>query len=104
MALGVVKSDTASLPMVKDAWVEIRTEINLATNTVSEYYNNQLLRTRAWQDGAGLDELQAMDLFANGTDPVYYDNLSVVQNIPEAGTTMTLLLGGLGFLWRRRVK
>ena len=35
--------------------------------------------------------------------PVYYDNLSL-ENVPEAGTTMTLLLGGLGFLWRRRVK
>jgi hypothetical protein len=103
MSLGLVKSGTASLPMVKDAWVELRTEINLATNTVDEYYNNQFLRTRAWQDGSGLNELQAIDLYSGVTPPVYYDDLKV-ENVPEAGTTMTLLLGGLGFLWRRRVR
>ena len=77
MALGEVRSDTKKLTMVKDAWVELRCEIDLTTNTVKEYYNGELLRTRDWQDGNGLDELQAVDLYANNVGPVYYDNLNV---------------------------
>jgi hypothetical protein len=70
----------ATLPMVKDQWVEERCEINLASNSVSEFYNGQLLSTHAWQGGLGgpgLNEIQALDLFANNAAPVYYDNVSL---------------------------
>src|ERR1039457_4676127 len=70
----------ATLPMVKDQWVEERCEINLASNSVSEFYNGQLLSTHAWQGGLGgpgLNEIQALDLFANNAGPVYYDNVSL---------------------------
>ncbi len=67
----------ASRPMVKNQWVEIRVEVNLASNTVAEFYNGQLLSTHAWQDGSGLNELQALDLFADNSGPVYYDNVSL---------------------------
>jgi hypothetical protein len=70
----------ATLPMVMDQWVEERCEINLASNSVSEFYNGQLLSTHAWQGGLGgpgLNEIQALDLFANNAGPVYYDNVSL---------------------------
>ena len=80
MDTGQVISDLdggATLPMVKDAWVEVRCEINLDANSVSEFYNGQLLSTHAWQDGTGLNEIQALNLFANNAGPVYYDNVSL---------------------------
>src|ERR1017187_7790475 len=74
----------ATLPMVKDQWVEIRCEIDLTANSVSEFYNGQLLSTHAWQGGLGgpgLNEIQALDLFANNAAPVYYDNVSVTSTV-----------------------
>jgi hypothetical protein len=85
MATGQVISDIgggATRPMVKDQWVEVRCEINLAANSVSEFYNGQLLSTHAWKVGAGLNEIQALDLFANNAGPVYYDNVSLLGCIP----------------------
>src|ERR1035437_1811864 len=80
MATGQIISDLgggATRPMVKDQWAELRCEINLASNSVSEFYNGQLLSTHAWQDGTGLNEIQALNLFANNAGPVYYDNVSL---------------------------
>ena len=83
LTTGQVISDLgggATLPMIKDQWVEVRCEINLASNTVSEFYNGHLLSTHAWQGGSGvsgLNEIQALDLFANNAGPVYYDNVTL---------------------------
>src|ERR1035441_8614649 len=83
MDTGQIISDLgggATLPMVMDQWVEERCEINLASNSVSEFYNGQLLSTHAWQGGLGgpgLNEIQALDLYANNAGPVYYDNVSL---------------------------
>ena len=70
----------ASLPLIKDQWVEVRCEINLDANSVSEFYNGQLLSTHVWQGGSGgpgLNEIQALDLFADNAAPVYYDDVSL---------------------------
>lgn len=107
MASGKVISDlggSAQLDMVKNAWVELRFAVNFTSNTVTEYYNNQVLSTHPWQDGSGLNQLAALDMYADDflaafSGPVYYDNLSVV---PEPTTAMAVALGGLVFLRRRR--
>src|ERR1035441_8762629 len=93
MDTGQIISDlggSATLPMIKDQWVEVRCEIDLASNSVSEFYNGQLLSTHAWQGGVGgpgLNEIQALDLFANNAAPVYYDNVSLASKCvpPPAG-------------------
>lgn len=77
---GLVISDngaSAQLPLIRDAWVEYRFEIDLDSNTVDEFYNNQFLSSHAWQDGTGLNALAALDLYANGAASVYYDNLGL---------------------------
>ena len=75
----------AALPMVKDRWVEVQCVINLDANSVSEFYNGQLLSTHPWQGSAGvpgLREIQALDLFADNAGPVYYDNVTLTpQNL-----------------------
>jgi formylglycine-generating enzyme required for sulfatase activity len=89
MVTGQIISDlggSATLPMIKDQWMEVRCEINLASNSVSEFYNGQLLSTHAWQDGSGLNEIQALDLFANNAAPVYYDNVSLAPVTPPVIT------------------
>lgn len=90
MDTGKVISDMgegATLDMVKDAWVEYRIEIDFDTNTVKEYDNNQFLSTHAWQDGTGLNELAVIDLYANNSDPVYYDDLNVAAPISDPFVT-----------------
>src|ERR1039458_9450200 len=92
MDSGQIISDlggSATRPMVKDQWVEVRCEINLASNSVSEFYNGQLLSTHAWQGGSGgpgLNEIQALDLFANNAGPAYYDNVSLGLQSQAADT------------------
>ncbi len=68
------------LTLIKDAWVEIRFEIDLDGNTVSEYYNNQLLSSHSW---TGRSALTYTDLFPYpGDGPAYYDDLSVAPYTP----------------------
>src|ERR1039458_566329 len=94
MATGQIISDfggSATLPLVTNHWVEVRCEINLTSNSVSEFYNGQLLSTHVWQGGSGgpgLNEIQALDLFANNAAPVYYDNVSLgLQSQSEEHTS-----------------
>jgi hypothetical protein len=97
MDTGQVISDLgggATNSMVKDQWVEVRCEINLAANSVSEFYNGQLLSTHAWQDGTGVNEIQALDLFANNAGPVYYDNVSLTGRVDVSIATVSVVNQG----------
>ena len=90
----------APLTLVKNAWINWTFNIDLDANKVTEYYNHQLLSTHAWQSG-GANALSAVDLYANGAGPVYYDNVSVSQ-VPEPTAVALLGLGGLALLLCRR--
>jgi len=84
---GLVRDDvpgnctgTPTLSIVFDQWVELRVEIDLDADTQAFYYNDQLLYTDTWTEhvsGGGITAIGAVDLFANGADPVYYDDLSL---------------------------
>lgn len=86
MDTGEVISDhlgSGTLPMIKDQWVEVRCEIDLGSNTVSEFYNGELLSTHQWQDGTGDNAIAALDLVANNAGPVYYDDVSLAVPVAE---------------------
>lgn len=81
--------DGGVLAMVKGQWVELRTEIDLDADWVEFYYGGALLFDGVWSQamsGGGITSIGAVDLFANGATPVYYDDLSLVE--PGAVDTM----------------
>ncbi len=76
--------------VLTDQWARIKAEIDLTDNTVDVYYEGTLIRSGQWSGGAV--ELTTLDLYANGADTVYYDDVSIV---PEPATLLLLSLGGL---------
>ena len=98
----------ASLPLQLDKWVEYKFAINLDALTLTTYYDGQLLDTHPWRDATGLNQLQALDLYADedtagGTaqvGPVYYDDVMLV---PEPTSLSLLVLGGLALAFRRKL-
>lgn len=70
------------LPIVFDAWVEVRDEIDLTTDVQSIYYNGTLLNQKSWTDGAsggGAVNIEALDLFSNGGSSIYWDDCDLNQ-------------------------
>ncbi len=98
--LGLVESEFAGdqLPLITGQWVQIRCEIDLTADWLQIFYNNVLLSEHAWTDtvqgtGGGSLNIAAVDLFANGATPVYYDDISLLPPNPvltaEAGGPYT---------------
>jgi len=109
-ASNLVTSDfggSATAPIVRDKWVPLLFDIDMDANTVSEYYNSALLSTHVWDD-TNHNTLQALDLFANGATPVFYDDVSLTtvdENVIPEPATMALLAAaaaGVGGYIRRR--
>ncbi|HOB97368.1 MAG TPA: PEP-CTERM sorting domain-containing protein [Verrucomicrobiota bacterium] len=94
---------SATAPIVKDAWATWTLDVDLDANSVQQYYNGAAFGTPfAWQVG-GANAIGAIDLYANNTGPVYYDNLTI-QQIPEPSVLALIGLGGLALGLRRRVR
>jgi MYXO-CTERM domain-containing protein len=104
-ATGVILDDFRTenpVSIVRDQWVPLRVDFDLTANTVSTFYNNVLLSTGTWTTGTGSAlNLAAVDLFANNTGPVYYDNI-VLRQVPAPAGLAVLGLGGLVAARRRR--
>jgi len=77
-----------TLPMLLDQWVELRVVIDLAYNTQTFYYGGQVLYTGTWTEelsGGGAPTIAAVDLFANGSGAVYYDDISLLDSSQVGG-------------------
>ncbi len=112
----VSDNDNNSLPIIFDQWVEIQVVIDFDANLQSIYYGGNLLVEKSWTDGVsggGSLNLAAIDLFANGASPVYYDNILVFRGtaIPTLGqwgivmlSLLFLILGRVALLekWSTR--
>lgn len=100
-AAGVVTDDMRTetpRTLNLNAWNEIRVVADLTANSVNTYINNQLLSTGTWTtSGSSALNIAAVDLFANNSSNVFYDNLSLV---PEPVSGMLLALG-LALIRRR---
>ena len=71
-----------SLPLIRDQWTQVYVEINFGTNLQTVFYQGQHLVTKSWTEGVGGGgalNLAAIDLFSDGGDTIYWDDLSVQQ-------------------------
>jgi uncharacterized repeat protein (TIGR01451 family) len=84
-------STGTSMPFVTDQWVEIRVLIDLDADQQWLYYDGQLLYNDVWNGhasgaGTGSDAIAAVDLFANNSNAVYYDDVELLSGlIPPSG-------------------
>lgn len=80
---GVAESQNegTQLPLVYDQWVEVRVEIDLDIDLQTIYYNGDLLSIKSWTEGlsgGGAVDIACLDLYSNGGDSIYWDDVSVV--------------------------
>ena len=77
-------STAGTVSIVFDQWVELRVVIDLDANTQTFFYNGQLVYSDTWTEhisGGGVANIAAVDLFANGSTSVFYDDISL-SNMP----------------------
>ena len=72
--------NTVNVPYVPDEWVEIQAVIDLDADLTQIYYDDQFVVEYSWTGGVlggggGALNIGAVDLFANGSTSVYYDDL-----------------------------
>jgi hypothetical protein len=75
--------DGATVPFSYDEWIEIRVEVDFDTDWLEIYINDQFLVEKPWTQGIqGLNDgtlcLASVDLYADSSTTVYYDDMSWV--------------------------
>ncbi len=75
--------DTIDVPYETDRWVKIQTEIDLENDWTRVYYDDELVTEYTWTggvlgDGGGALDIAAVDLFAQGSSPIFYDDLCLL--------------------------
>ncbi len=75
-------NNTIDVPYVTDRWVKIEAIIDLEDDWTRIYYDDQLITEYSWTggvlgNGGGALDISAVDLFANNSTSVYYDNLAL---------------------------
>jgi hypothetical protein len=73
-------TNTIDVPYETDRWVPIQIIIDLENDWTRVYYDDEFVTEYSWTggvtgDGAGAPDIAAVDLFANGSSPIYYDDL-----------------------------
>ncbi|MCK5117656.1 MAG: hypothetical protein KAR44_13755 [Candidatus Aegiribacteria sp.] len=64
--------------LINDTWVQVRAEIHLDINVYELYYNDVFLASNAWQDGSGVNEIAALDIFSDGGSAIYWDDFTLI--------------------------
>jgi hypothetical protein len=78
-----------SLPLVLDAWVELRVTVDLDANQYQVFYGGQLFDTQQWTLTNPL-QLQAFDLFSNGSTESYMDLAWLDTTVPVSLQTFSV--------------
>ena len=73
--------DGATLPLIYGEWTQIRVEVDFNSDWFQFFYNDQLLVERPWTEGlSGAGDgtlcLATVDLWADGSTTVYWDDMS----------------------------
>ncbi len=87
---GLVGSDFDgnTVPLIKGQWNQIRCEIDLDTDYLGIFYAGTLIVEKTWSEkiqgtGGGPMAIAAVDLYANGSSPVYYDDMTLLPASAE---------------------
>lgn len=70
-----VTEGSGLIDIIDDQWIEIKVEIDLDMNLQTIYYNGIMLETIPWSPTSLILELDALDLFSDGGDTVYWDDI-----------------------------
>ena len=76
--------DNKTLPLITDNWVEIRIYIDPGYDWMEVYYNGELLVEKKWSagpdnEGNGIVNLSAVDLFSDSSKSVYFDDFCLEE-------------------------
>ncbi|MBM4112175.1 MAG: hypothetical protein FJ253_02200 [Phycisphaerae bacterium] len=80
--------DTVQVPLIRDRWVKIKSLIDLDEDWTRVYYDDALIAEYPWTGGVlgggeGAAGVAAVDLFANGSSSIFYDDLIFAVVEPE---------------------
>ena len=72
--------DRVSVPYETDRWVKIQVLVDLESDWTQVYYDDNLITEYPWTggvlgDGGGALDVGAVDLYANGSTAIYYEDL-----------------------------
>ena len=78
-------NNTINVPYETDRWVKIQAEVDLDDDWTRVYYDDTLVAEYSWTggvfgEGGGALDIAAVDLFANNSTPIYYDDLSLTPH------------------------
>ena len=83
-SIGMVEYEADGIQdiLITDQWIELRVEIDLDNDWHEFWYDGYLLHAKNWTAGpnngnTGFLNIAAVDLFANGASPVYYDGFTL---------------------------
>ena len=74
-----------SLPLITGRWVELRVEVDLVNDLQTFFYDGAELYSGTWTDevtGDGALNIAAVNMNANDTDVIYYDDMAIVMDTP----------------------
>jgi len=80
--------NTVDVPYIPDEWIEINIKIDMDIDSCTIYYNGDFIAEYSWTGGVlggggGALNVGAVDLFANGSTSVYWDDLTLEPSEPE---------------------
>jgi hypothetical protein len=87
-------TDRISVPFETDRWVKIQTVIDLENDWTQVYYDDDLVTEYSWTGGVlggdtGVPEIKAVDLFAQGSSSIFYDDLVLEPIAPPCRADLT---------------
>ena len=74
--------NTVNVPYDPDRWVKVQAVIDLDDDWTQIYYDDDLVTEYPWTGGVlggggGASDIAIVDLYANGSTPIYYDDLKL---------------------------
>ncbi len=98
-------ADSASpgaMPYVTGQWVDLRLVIDLDADLQTFFYNGSQLYSGSWtgqfpgQTVQGILNIGALDLYAAGASPIYYDDILLTAGVPYAASLTSDPAAGSG--------